>query len=857
MSRNRTMLFVGLLVAISMLLASCGPTPTATPVANEPAVTAAPVVTDEPVASTTRHGGWADQLVFTSNPDMEAAIAQVQAGEIDVYAMSMSDPDLYKVVREDANLKYTQSVGVYDAFMFNPVQTFTDGRINPFGYPEVREAVNWIIDRNFMIQEYMGGLGLAKVTPLTGSFPDYARYIDVVRAMESKYAYNPEKGNQVITAKMEELGFTKNADGKWMQGDQPVVIIAIIRTEDERNWFGDYLCAQLENIGFTCDRQYKSRREASPIWYSSDPYEGLWNFYTAGWINNFVQRDEGSNFALYYSPLAGSSPNYQARTPSDELAEVTLALLNNDFGSNAERDELFRKAIPLGMEDGCVLSIVDTMSYQVTAKDIQTSYDLAANIAASYQWPYAMRWIGQEGGTIRIAQGDLMVEPWNPIGGSNWVDDGMIQKPTQDVGFLYDPYTGLVWPLRAERYELTAREGLPIFQTELSQDWLTLEFAPEIQVPPDAWYDYDPVNNKWITVGEVFPDGLTTNTKNVVYYPADLYETVKWHDGSPISVGDFVMQMIMTYAQCKPESPIYDESAVDTCDSWFTHFKGVRITSVDPLVIESYDDLYALDAELNAVPQNSWWPNETNVYPYGGGPWSTMALGLIGETTGEMAFTAAKATAAEIERTGFLSGTTLQALAGYLDACVADPASCLPFGDTFAQFVTVDEADARFTNLKAFYVLHNHIWIGTGPYFIDAVYPVERTVTLKQYADYPDLADRWSRFGSPKLVTVEVDGPAQVAIGSEAVFSVYVTNNDEPYPSADLSGVKWLLFDKGGSLVATGDATLISDGEYSVTLTSDVTSKLTAGGNKLEIAVSSKLVSVPGLGAYEFVTFAP
>jgi peptide/nickel transport system substrate-binding protein len=856
MSRNRTMLFVGLLVAVSLLLASCGPTPTATPASNEPAVTA-PAVTAEPVATMTRHGGWADQLIFTSNPDMESAIAQIQAGELDVYAMSMSDPDVFQTVRADSNLKYVQSVGTWDAYMFNPVQTFNDGRINPFGYPEIREAVNWLIDRNFMIQEYMGGLGLAKFTPLTGSFPDYARYIDVIRAMETKYAYNPEKGNQVISAKMEALGFTKNAAGKWMQGDKPVVTIAIIRTEDERQQFGDYLCNQLENAGFTCDRQYKTRTEASPIWYSSDPLEGLWSFYTAGWINNYVNRDEGSNFALYYSPLAGSSPNYQARTPSTEFADVMLRLLNNDFASNAERDELFRQAIPLGMQDGCVMSIVDTMSFQVFNKDIETSYDLAANLAASYQWPYTMRWAGKEGGTIRIAQGDLMVEPWNPIGGSNWVDDGMIQKPTQDEAFLFDPYTGLMWPLRAERYELTAKEGLPILQSDLSKDWLTLQFAPEIQVPADAWYDFDPVNNKWITVGEAFPNGLTSLTKSVVYYPADMFQTVKWHDGSPISVGDFLMNMVMNYAQCKPESPIYDESAVSACESWMSHFKGIRITSVNPIVIESYDDQYALDAELNPNPFVSWWPNEAGTYAFGGAPWSTMALGLIGEVNGEMAFTAAKATTANIERTGFLSGPTLDVLSGHLDACVADPASCIPFGAAFAQYVTAEEAATRFTNLKAFYTQYNHLWVGTGPYYIDAVYPVERTVTLKNNPDYPDLADRWSRFGSPKLVTVEVDGPAQVAIGTEAVFSVYVTNNDVPYPSADLAGVNWLLFDKGGNLVATGQAALVSDGEYAVTLTADITSKLTAGGNKLEIAVSSKLVSVPGLGAYEFVAVAP
>lgn len=851
MKRKMFFAVMGMLIIISMFLTACGPTDTATPAVVD---TTEPVITDVPVVGTTRHGGWVDQLVFTSNPDSQSAITQLQAGEIDVYAMSMSDPDLFATVKADPELEYTTSVGVFDAMMFNPVPAFNDGRINPFGDPEIREAVNWLMDRDYMIQEYMGGLGLKKVTPLTGSFPDYARYIDVVRAMETLYAYNPDKAEQVISTRMEALGFAKNDDGKWAQDGQPVVIIAVIRTEDERLQFGDYLCNQLENIGFTCDRLYKTRTEASVLWVQSDPMDGLWHFYTAGWINNAVARDEGSNFALYYSPLAGSIATYQARTPTAELADVTLRLLNNDFGSYDERDILFRQAIPLGMQDGVVVSVCDNLSFQVFDKDIQTSYDLAANIAASYQWPYTMRWEGQEGGTIRIAQGDLMVEPWNPIGGSNWVDDGMIQKATQDVGFIFDPYTGLFWPMRAERFELTAVEGLPIFQSEVSQDWLTLTFAPEIQVPSDAWYDFDPVNNKWITVGEAFPDGLTAMTKGVVYYPADMYETVTWHDGSPISAGDFLMNITMNYAQCKVESPIYDEGAVPACESWMSHYKGIRIASVDPLVIESYDDLYALDAELNPI---SWFPNESISYAFGGSPWSTMALAIIGETNGEMAFTSDKATTMNVERTGFLMGPTLDILADHLDACIADPGSCIPFGEAFSQFVSEEEAATRFANLQTFYTTYHHLWVGTGPYFIDAVYPVERTISLKNFANHPDLSDRWSRFGSPKMVTVDVDGPAQVTIGTEAVFEVYVTNEDAPYPSAELASVNWLLFDKSGNLIASDAAELVEDGLYEVTLGAEITEQLTTGGNKIEIAVASKLVSVPGLGAYEFVTVAP
>ena len=61
--------------------------------------------------------------------------------------------------------------------------------MNPFGVAKIREAVNMLIDRDFIIQEIFGGLGAAKYSTMVGVFPDYARYIEVNRALEAKYAY--------------------------------------------------------------------------------------------------------------------------------------------------------------------------------------------------------------------------------------------------------------------------------------------------------------------------------------------------------------------------------------------------------------------------------------------------------------------------------------------------------------------------------------------------------------------------------------------------------------------------------------------------------------------------------------------
>jgi len=83
---------------------------------------------------------------------------------------------------------------------------------------------------------------------------------------------------------------------------------------------------------------------------------------------------------------------------------------------------------------------------------------------------------------------------------------------------------------------------------------------------------------------------------------------------------------------------------------------------------------------------------------------------------------------------------------------------------------------------------------------------------------------------------------------------VYVTFKDEPYASADLKSVSYLLFDATGALAAQGEATLVDEGQYSVTLGADVTGALAEGSNRLEIVVVSNLVALPTFESLEFVT---
>jgi peptide/nickel transport system substrate-binding protein len=310
-------------------------------------------------------------------------------------------------------------------------------------------------------------------------------------------------------------------------------------------------------------------------------------------------------------------------------------------------------------------------------------------------------------------------------------------------------------------------------------------------------------------------------------------------------LADIVLSMILTFDRANAKSKYYDEVTVPDFESFIAAFRGVRIVSTDPLVIETYSDYYQLDAEMSV---DTWFPD----YDYGEGAWHTLALGLWGEAEGDMAFTTDKATAKSVEWTGFLTGPTVETMASYLPT--VSRARWLPYTNTMSAYITKDEAAARYANLQAWYERFGHLWVGTGPLYIEKAYPVEKTVTMQRNPYYADESTKWDKFSEAAIPVVDIEGEASVTIGAESAYDVYVTFKDAPYASADIKSVSYLVFDATGVLAAQGDATFVEEGMYNVTLGAGVTAALAEGSNRLEVVVVSNLVALPTFESLEFVT---
>lgn len=850
--RTYSQFLLSVMLVLALLLTACGVPGEAVPPAEE--ATAAEESADEAGAeapaeegaaaeeSAMAGGGLPNEIVVVEEPSAAAAVTRLETGDLDVYAFAVTDPDVFATVQGNDDLAYSRSFGSYSELTFNPAGPVFEGtgKLNPFAVPRVREAMNWLVDRDFIAQEIHGGLAVPRYLPITGSFPDYARLVDVARQLELRYAHNPDRAREVITEEMEALG-AEMVDDTWMFEGEPVELIVLIRTEDERQDIGDYVSNLLEDLGFVVERDYRAAAEASPVWIRGNPDDGEFHIYTGGWVTNLVSRDQSANFDFFYTPRGLAFPLWQAYTPSEEFDAVADRLARRDFVSLEERRELFIQALELAMQDSVRIMLIDRLSISPYRSDISVAADLAGGINASFLWPHTLQREGEEGGTINVAVPSILPEPWNPLDGSNWVYDQMLIRGTGDLGVLPDPFTGLNWPQRIERAEVFIKEGLPVAQTH---DWVTLEFVDEIIVPEDAWVNWDAETQQFITVGEQHPDGLTANRKSVAYYPAELSD-LTWHDGSPFSAADIVMNLILTFDRAMEASAIYDEAQVPPLESFLQSFRGARITQTDPLVVEFYSDTYFLDAEQNV----------TTLFPfYGQGPgaWHTLGMGILAESAGETAFSSDKADGQEIEWMNYIAGPSLEILADHLADASAD--TYIPYAATLGEFITAEEAQARWDNLQAWYDEKGHFWVGVGEYYLEEAFPVEGTVQLLRNPDYPDAADKWMRFSAPQIAEVELDGASRATVGEEAVFDVFVDFAGEPYSIDGINEVKYLVFDAVGELAIVGEAEVVEDGLWQIVISADEMANLEAGANRLEVAVVPNSVSIPSFATLEFVT---
>ena len=804
-----------------------------------PSVPEQPDVTQETarVDVSGRTGALVDEVVFTQESDVGKITELIEAGSHHVFAQGITNATVFRRVRDSGRAAYNFSYGSTAELSINPAgPRFKDGRINPFHVPEIREALNSLVDRRHIAEELYGGLAVPRFLPLTTAFPDYARLADVARAIEMRYQHDPESAKRTIAREMEKLG-ARLENGRWMHEGAPVRITVLIRSEDERKRVGDYVANLLADAGFETERLYRTAEEASRIWIVGDPYAGQWHIYTGAWISLSINRDLAGNLSYYYTPRGRPEPLWQAYEPDPELDEIADRLQRRDYSTWEERQTLMARGIDLAMQDSVRIWLIDQLNVWPRARNVDLAVDLAGGISGSALWPYTIRFRDRVGGRIVFGTPSLLTEPWNPVAGSNWIFDNMIMRALEDPPVIPDPFTGLFWPQRIASAQVTVQRGMPVIRT---LDWLSVDRASEIRVPRDTWIDWDSRDGRFITAGEKYPQGVTARTRTVVRYE-DEYLDRRWHDGTRVSLADMVLPWILTFERADENSRLFDASYVPTFDVFQRHFRGWRIVSRAPLTIEIYSDQIYPDAEWIVASRAA-----------SVSPWHTLALGILAERNGELAFSSNKADRNSVDWMSMVAGPSLRILERRLS--LAREEAFVPYENVLRGLMREGEAESRYAALGDWYAQRRHFWVGNGPFYLHSVHPVERSVVIRRYADFPDAADKWLRFTRPEIPDLELNGPMVVTTGEPVHFELGISFDGEPYPESEIEAAQFLVFGSAGQLVVKGEAQHAAAGRWRISLSARDLERLGTGASSLEVAVTSRRVALPSFASHAFAT---
>ena len=137
---------------------------------------------------------------------------QVKAGNLDTYFYRIP-LEVVSDVKTNPSLKIYERTAGSIGILLNPAPTKNPNTINPFQFRQVRYALNYLINRDFIVDEVLKGYGTPMIDPFGIYSPEYLNVIDTVESFS--FRYNPQLAEKLISDALLHAGASKIA-GKWM-----------------------------------------------------------------------------------------------------------------------------------------------------------------------------------------------------------------------------------------------------------------------------------------------------------------------------------------------------------------------------------------------------------------------------------------------------------------------------------------------------------------------------------------------------------------------------------------------------------------------------------------------------------------
>ncbi|NWJ99468.1 ABC transporter substrate-binding protein [Marine Group I thaumarchaeote] len=732
-------------------------------------------------------GTFVDQVKFIQYLDENTALEEVRNGNLDMYYFRVSS-DRIESSEAREGIQVFESTGGSYSMLVNPSVSES---FNPFSITELRFALNYLIDRNLIVNELIGGYGNAMISNY-GIFS--ADYLSIIEELESfHFKYNPALADEIISHELEEVGAEK-IDGYWYYDGEQIEITFFIRSDDPvRKSIGGILSSELEKVGFKVNKDFGDLNKAFVVVYGSNPADQKWHLYTEGWGSSGFAKYDSVGLAQMYSPWFSNMPGNNDLTywnyKNDYLDSITKKIYVSDFASAKVRTSLIKQATKEGVSEAVRIFLASKTDQYVANEGIDGIINaLGAGVPTRFTTINAKT----DNDSLVIGVKQIYQGAWNTVSGFSDVYSNQIWLNLYDPGVFSHPFTGKMIPIRT--------------------NWQVENFGNDkkITVPEDA-ISWDIDTQRWKKVGS-----NQEATSKVTY---DLI-LGNWHHEQKMDMDDILYSLyfLLEWGSEKHEGDItydsvYSPQAAQNAKTL------IGIKPIDDDTIEVYVDYWHFDEAEIA----SWSA------PWSSMPWEIVAASEEAVLDGKISFS----------RSGGVSKSV-----NWLSLIVPNDAKIIK-----EQLVEFKESryippslqnsqhdwqyfEQRYDAAIEWIDENRHAVISNGPFYLDNYSPESRTITIKSFDSigYPFEAGKWKEFEQikfPKIIEVEI--PNVVDLKKELSVRVHTT---------DSSAIHYFISNPKGETSASG-ITPVDNNLSEIVLTEAETSQLDVGANTLKIFASS------------------
>lgn len=777
-------------------------------------------------AATTRTGAWLDSMIWSVQNDPTAAMTQMDNNQSQIYMYYLKTAQQLTDAVKDPKIGLISVGGSTDPLFINPVpvnQTKAPGVFNPFEVREVREALNYLVDRSYIAREIFAGAAQTQTTLWYASTPEFGRDPVFMSQEVQKYAYNPDTARAMVFDGLGTSPGVSFVNGAWLFNGNPIVIQLVERVEDQRYAIGQYVAAQLRTLGFSVNEQPLTGPAAFAIVYNGPPDTGAWQVYTEGWANTALTAWADSDPDYYFCGGEGSaiwSVSGGPYSADPALADACHRLLYGQYANLTERESLIEKAVDLGLKQGVRVWTVAGAIFPYAKNYVAPfPYDLAGGPWSLYTTRGAQLLDSSGnpavGGQLKVGNRIMFNSPWNPWQGFGWLYDALIQYTFTDPGVWPDPHTGSYIPIRANYTVTTAGP------------------TGTLAVPSTA-YNYTATGtnaNTWSQVGS----GVTATSK--VQFA---FNFGSWHDGTAVTMADELYSISLAFRRYLGDIAPHDGDAAAFGTKLFVDtFKGLTVDDANHITI--YLNYWHIDPSFIA--------STADFFP--GLPWTDSEVAVATTLHDHTRISEVTASTDGLTAMDLSKGATVNFMAAELaNNFTANPVPpSFGTGTPFANLFT--DASTRYAALASFKTTNGQYYDSNGPFYLSNVDTTANQVTVTRFTGYPFTADKWSALSLVKVPAVSIDVPSQIVPGLPANINATTTVAGAPYDSLDMT---YLVINPATQgVLFQGKPTHAAAGVWTIGLTGNQTGQFVPGAYTIETVTVGNEAAVPVITTKSFV----